>query len=548
MKNITSILISLTNFLPLSHITSNPTPFLFSSAFIFMSLLFLTFLKFLNLGDNKSTQLPLPPGPKPWPIVGCIPAMLKSKPAVFRWIHNLMKELNTEIICIRLGNVHTIAVTCPKLSCEFLKAQDSNFASRPISMASQITSNGYLTTVLVPYGEQWQKMKKIVVSQMLSQAKHKFFYAKRLEEANHLVRYVYNLCTKSGGGGLVNIRYVSQHYAGNLTRNIVLSKRSFGDGKNNVDDGGPSFEDEKHVGAIFTILANTYSFCVSDYFPCLVGFDFGNHDKLVKEANMIMNKYQDPIIEERFQKWSVGNGQEAEDVLDMFITLKDANGSPMLSKQEIQAQIIEIMVAIVDNPSNVVEWALAEMLNQPEIMAKAVEELDRVVGKERLVQESDFSQLNYIKACAREGFRIHPIVPFNLPHVSMADTTVGNYFIPKGSHILLSRVGLGRNPNVWDEPEKFKPERHLEECDHLTLTESNLRFISFSTGKRGCPGAVMGSSITLMLFARLLQGFTWNIPSDQTSIDLTESFESLALAKPLVVSGTPRLPAHLYLA
>ncbi|WCJ28257.1 cytochrome P450 family 79 subfamily B polypeptide 2 [Euphorbia peplus] len=546
MENITSLLISLPTFLPYSHVTLNPTPFLFSTSFaIFVSMLFLTFLKFLNLSDKKSTQLPLPPGPKPWPIVGCMPMMLKNKPTVFRWIHNVMKELNTDIACIRLGNVHTIAVTCPDLSCQFLKEQDSIFASRPISMSTRITSNGYLTTVLNPFGEQWKKMKRIVVSQMLSPAKHKFFYAKRVEEANHLVRYVYNLCTKPKNGGLVNIRYVAQHYAGNLTRNIVLSKRSFGEERK---DGAPSFDDEEHVGGIFTILANTYSFCVSDYFPCLAGFDFGNHDKLIKEANMIMNKYQDPIIEERFQKWSTGNDKEVEDLLDMFVTLKDANGNPLLSKQEIQAQIIEIMVAIVDNPSNVVEWAMAEMLNQPKIMAKAMEELDRVVGKERLVEESDFSQLNYVKACAREAFRLHPIVPFNLPHVSMADTTVGNYFIPKGSHVLLSRVGLGRNPKVWDEPEIFKPERHLNGCDQVTLTESNLRFISFSTGKRGCPGAAMGTSITLMLFARLLQGFSWNIPSDQTSIDLSESSDSLALAKPLAASAIPRLPTHLYFA
>ncbi|XP_065854723.1 phenylalanine N-monooxygenase CYP79D16-like [Euphorbia lathyris] len=518
---------------------SNPKPFLFF--ILFMSMLFLTFLKFLNL---SSTQLPLPPGPKPWPIIGCIPTMLKSKPAVFRWIHNLMKELNTEIVCIRLGDVHTIVVTCPNLSCEFLKAQDSVFASRPISMSTRITSNGYLTTVLVPFGEQWQKMKRIVVSQMLSPAKHKFFYAKRLEEANHLVRYVCNLCRKPENHGLVNIRYVSQHYAGNLTRNIVLSRRSFG---NNYEEG-PSFEDEEHVGAILSILANTYSFCVSDYFPCLVPFDFGNHDKLIKEANTIMNKYQDPIIQERFQNWSSsGNYKEVEDLLDMFITLKDANGNHLLSKQEIQAQIIEIMVAIVDNPSNVVEWAVAEMPNQPKIMEKAVEELDKVVGKERLVEESDLSELNYIKACAREAFCLHPIVPFNLPHVSMADTTVGNYFIPKGSHVLLSRVGLGRNLKVWDEPEMFKPERHLNGCDQVTLTRSNLRFISFSTGKRGCPGAAMGTSITLMLFARLLQGFSWKIPSNQQNIDLSESFHSLALAKPLVASAIPRLPHHLYL-
>lgn len=124
------------------------------------------------------------------------------------------------------------------------------------------------------------------------------------------------------------------------------------------------------------------------------------------------------------------------------------------------------------------------MLNQPKVLQKAVAEVDRVVGKERLIQESDFSELNYIKACAREAFRLHPIAPFNLPHVATADATVGGYFIPKGSHVLLSRTGLGRNPKVWDDPLRFNPDRHLKDTPtDVELTENDLRFISFSTGR-----------------------------------------------------------------
>ncbi|WCJ41731.1 cytochrome p450 79a2 [Euphorbia peplus] len=494
---------------------------------------------------RNSTQLPLPPGPKPWPVVGCLPTMLKNKPA-YRWILSLMKELDTEIACIRLGNVHVVPVTCPKLSCQFLKEQDSVFATRPLTMSTEIGSSGYLTTVLVPVGDQWHKMKRILVSEMLSPGKQKLFFGKRLEEANHLVRYVYNKCSHSGDGGLVNIQFVSRHYAASLIKNILFNKRSFREGKN----GEPSFQDEEHVNAIFTFLAHIYAFSVTDYLPCLKGLDLDSHGKIIKEANGILRKYQNPIIEERFQQWHSESNKQVEDLLDMFITLKDANGGhPSLSKEEIQAQITEIMIEVVDNPSNAVEWGLGEMINEPKILAKAVEELDRVVGKERLVEESDFSELNYIKACARESLRLHPMDPFNVPHVAMADTKVGGYFIPKGSHVLLSRLGLGRNPKVWDDPEKFKPERHLkkEGDSKVTLSEPDLRFISFTAGKRRCPGIEMGTSMTVMLFARLIQGFSWNPPSNQKSIDLTESINILGIANPVVASAIPRLPSHLYL-
>ena len=198
-----------------------------------------------------------------------------------------------------------------------------------------------------------------------------------------------------------------------------------------------------------------------------------------------------------------------------------------------------MVLAAVDNPSNAVEWALAEMINRPEIMQKATDELDAVVGKDRLVQESDIPRLNYLKSCIREAFRIHPYHALNLPHVAMVDTTIAGYTIPKDSHILLSRLGLGRNPKIWSEPLEFRPERHLNTVNVL-LTKPGLRFISFSSGRRGCPGISLGTSITMMLFARMLQAFTWTKPVGVKNISLQEGNASLALLEPLVLQAQPR--------
>lgn len=210
----------------------------------------------------------------------------------------------------------------------------------------------------------------------------------------------------------------------------------------------------------------------------------------------------------------------------------------------------DITFAAVDNPSNAVEWALAEMANAPEVMAKAVEEMDRVVGRDRLVQESDIPQLIYAKACVREAFRLHPVAPFNVPHVALSDTTVAGYRVPKGSHVILSRTGLGRNPAVWDEPLRFKPERHINMAagsdGGVALTENELRFISFSTGRRGCVAASLGTAMCMMLFGRLIQGFTWSKPTGVAAIDLSESKHDVFLAKSLVLHAELRLPANLY--
>ncbi|XP_058110632.1 phenylalanine N-monooxygenase-like [Magnolia sinica] len=500
--------------------------------------------------NKKQNVAPLPPGPLPWPIIGSLPDLTCNKPA-FRWILSLMKEMNTSIACIRLGNTHIIPVTCPEIGREFLKKQDAIFASRPLTMGTEYSSRRFLSVATAPSGDQWKKMRRVVASEILSPARLRWLLDKRTQEADNLLHYIYNQCKTNSTGAVVDVRDAVRQYSGNVIRKMMFNRRYFGVGR---EDGGPGIEEEEHVEALFTVLSLLYAFSVSDYMPKLRWLDLDGHEKIMKRAIKIVNKYHDPIIDGRIKKWRGGQGgvhekEEPEDLLDLLISVKDADGKPLLTPEEIKAQTADLIYASVDNPSNAVEWAMAEMINQPDVLKKAVEEVDKVVGKERLVQESDFTHLNYIKACAREAFRIHPIAPFNLPHVATADATVAGYFIPKGSHVLLSRIGLGRNPKVWDDPLKFKPERHLKDpTAEVELMETDLRFISFSTGRRGCMGAPLGSAMTVMLLARLLQGFTWSTPPGEPRADLAESANDLFLARTLRVRAEPRLPAHMYLA
>ncbi|XVF81968.1 hypothetical protein PTKIN_Ptkin16aG0005000 [Pterospermum kingtungense] len=496
---------------------------------------------------TRKENPPLPPGPTPWPLIGNLHLISKNKP-VFKWILGLMEKLDTGIACIRLGNIHVIPVTSSDIAREFLKKHDSVFASRQITMATEYATRGFLSTALVPLGDQWKKMRKVIASNILSPARLSWLLHKRTQEADNLVRFIYNHCinstdqTDNPNASVVNLRVAIRHYTGNVIRRMMFNRRYFGKGK---EDGGPGPEEEEHVETLFTVLLHLNAFILSDYVPWLRPFDLEGHEKVVSEAMRIINGYHDPLIDERVQEWREGKRKEPEDLLDAFILAKDSNGKPALSVEEIKAQCTEIMLATVDNPANAAEWAMAEMINKPEILQKACQEIDSVVGKDRLVRESDIPKLNYIKACARESFRLHPVAPFNVPHVSTADTIVAGYFIPKGSRVIIRRAGL--DPKDWDEPLEFKPERHLMSGDDkIDLTETQLRFISFSTGRRGCMGVALGSEMTIMLFARLIQGFTWRVPNNEEKIDLSEAEDDLFLAKPLHAFAEPRLPAAVY--
>ncbi|KAJ4842715.1 hypothetical protein Tsubulata_040361 [Turnera subulata] len=481
---------------------------------------------------------PLPPGPAAWPLLGNLPELLRYKPT-FRWVHGFMREMNTEIACFRVRNTHFIPVLSPEIAREIYKKQDAIFASRPLTLWTQESTGGYKTVVLTPHGDQWRKMKKMWISEVVSPARLKWLHDKRAEEGDNLVFYVQN---QYKANKIVDLRLVTRHYSTNVVRKMLFGRRYFGKG---MPDGGPGPEEEEHVESVFITMKYVYSFCISDYFPFLARLDLDGQQKLVKHVNNdLIGKYHNPIIDERIHQWRSGQREDMDDILDVFINLKDPSGQPFLTEDEIRYQLAEITFASVDNPSNAVEWAMAEMINQPELMKKAQQEIDRVVGKERLVQESDIPELNYVKACAREAYRLHPLSPFNVPHMSMQDTTVAGYHIPKGSHVLVSRYGLGRNPKVWVNPLSFDPERHMNDGD-VSLLENDLRFISFSTGRRGCIAGVLGTYMTIMLLARLVQCFDWTPPPQ--GIDLSEAAnELLTPAIPVSAFAKPRLPPHLY--
>lgn len=211
-----------------------------------------------------------------------------------------------------------------------------------------------------------------------------------------------------------------------------------------------------------------------------------------------------------------------------------------------------MIAAATDTSAVTNEWAMAEVIKNPRVLKKVQEELDSVVGTNRMVSESDLVHLSYLRCVVRETFRMHPAGPFLIPHESTQPTTINGYYIPEKTRVFINTHGLGRNPKVWnDNVEEFKPERHwTAEGRRVEISHgADFKILPFSAGKRKCPGAPLGVTLVLFALARLLHSFDWTPPNGlrHEDIDTSEVYGmTMPKSQPLIAIANPRLPPHLY--
>jgi cytochrome P450 len=170
------------------------------------------------------------------------------------------------------------------------------------------------------------------------------------------------------------------------------------------------------------------------------------------------------------------------------------------------------------------DWAMTELLMNPRVMEKAQKEVRNILRERRVVAESDLHQLQYMKAVIKEIFRLHPAVPVLVPRESMEDIILEGYKIPAKTRIFVNAWAIGRNPESWEDPTAFKPERFLE--SNIDYKGQDFELIPFGAGRRGCPAITFAIAVVELALGQLLYSFDWELPPCITAkdLDLTEVF------------------------
>ncbi|CDP16980.1 unnamed protein product [Coffea canephora] len=174
-----------------------------------------------------------------------------------------------------------------------------------------------------------------------------------------------------------------------------------------------------------------------------------------------------------------------------------------------------VLTARTDTSSMTIEWGLSLLLNYPEVLEKARTKLDAQVGIDRLVDEHDLSNLPYVHNISSETLRLYPAALMLVPHESSDDCKIGGYNIPRGTILLVNAWAVHKDPNIWDDPTSFKPERF----EGFWLQPSKL--IPFVMGRRSYPGSGLAQRVVGLALGSLIQSFDWKRIGEE-KIDLAE--------------------------
>ncbi|KAK6151229.1 hypothetical protein DH2020_016161 [Rehmannia glutinosa] len=263
-----------------------------------------------------------------------------------------------------------------------------------------------------------------------------------------------------------------------------------------------------------------------DFLPFLRWIDYRGLKKNMAALGKKLDDFYQGLLEEHRR-------EKRNTIIGHLLSLQESDPE-FYTDQTIKGFMANMIFAGTETSTLTIEWAMSVLLNHPDVIQKAKRELDSQVGHQRLLEEQDLSNLHYLRNIISETFRMFPPGPLVVPRQSSIDCKVGGYDIPRGTMLLVNAWAIHRDPEVWVEPMRFKPER-FEGREVETH-----KLMPFGIGRRICPGAGMGQRMVGLALGSLFQCFDWERVNTE-EVDLTEGVGiSMPKLKPLEAMCKPR--------
>ncbi|XP_072040944.1 cytochrome P450 2J4-like [Amphiura filiformis] len=442
----------------------------------------------------------LPPGPWTWPILGSLPNLGISLYRSGLQPHQFMAKLTKhygKVYSLYLGNQLLVILNSAESVREAF--QNQYLVHRPtIKMPEKLVAvKG--EGVLMSSGAHWREQRRFTLSTFRS-----FGVGKRSFQDQISVE-VKALCEEfsSFKGESFDPRKLLSNAVSNIICAVVFGKRfEYSDSKfhellhlldKQIEDAGAG------VAAIFIPIVRYLNIRST---PANVRYERGQ--RLKNFFSTLVDDHR-----EHFDR------ADLKDYIDVYLEeIKQVEGSERafnINDHNMIATVSQLFIAGSETTVTTLRWALLYMMAYPEIQDKVQQEIDNVVGRNRLPNISDKEQMPYTEATLMEIQRIASIVPLGVPHYASEETTLFGYTIPQNTIIMSNIWAIHHDPATWKDSEIFRPERFL---NGDKLAKQPEEYLPFSAGRRVCLGENLAKMELFLFFSQLLHRFTFKKPKD----------------------------------
>uniref|UniRef100_N1QQ45 Cytochrome P450 76C4 n=1 Tax=Aegilops tauschii TaxID=37682 RepID=N1QQ45_AEGTA len=473
----------------------------------------------------------LPPGPTPLPVIGNLLDVVGKLP------HRSLAQLAERygpLMTLRLGTVVVIVASSAATAREVLQTHNNG---RNPPDAWNGMGHAANSVFVLPPRRRWRALRRIGAEHLLSPRRLDGDALRPLLR-DAVLGMLGRVSELAASGAPVEVGHAAFASMMDLQWRAMFSA-----GLDEATSG------ELH-GFAREAVAHSLRPNVSDFFPALAAADLQRVRRGF--ATHVARVYQliDQQIEKRRNARQVGDGDaRTDDLLDVMLDMSEEQGGKdvddgLVNQDFMRAFFTDIFLAANDTVSGTIEWAMAELLQDPQSMTKLQQELKSVVGSKTHVEYSDIDQLPYLQAVVKETLRLHAVVPL-VPNKAEATVKIQGHTVPKGSTVLVNVWAVHHDAEAWPEPNKFIPERFLQHEQEVSFQgAADFRFVPFSAGRRTCLGLPMATRMIHAMLGSLLHCFEWTLPREveESGVDMSERVGiTMAMATPLQAIACRRI-------
>ncbi|KAF8883978.1 cytochrome P450 [Infundibulicybe gibba] len=448
--------------------------------------------------NRNPKRLPLPPGPKGLPIIGNLLDMPAHKPWV---IYNEWSKTYGDIMHLNILGQSIIILCSTRRTTDLLEKRSSISSDRPrMPMLLEVMRCDCFFSLL-PYGRRWRRQRQLFHGRF-----HMNTVSKYLPVQSCGTRRLLLALLESPNEFRDHIRQAFASTIMDVTYGIKVKEEN--DPYIKVVEASLDGINEAGVPGVFLVDFIPMLKYVPEWMP---GAGFKKKAARWKDANYRMTE----------MPWKFAKSQHSQGIAPDSMAAACLDNLPPIGDEQREEEetyarnaAAQTFIAGADTTLSSLQAFFMAMALYPDAQRKAQAELDSVVGKTSLPDFTDRDSLPYVNAVAKEVLRWHNVLPLALPHMTMRDDEYDGYFIPKGSTIIGNAWSILHDPETYDQPLEFRPERFLKD-GKIDPSVQGAEAAAFGFGRRICPGRHFANNSLFSFVSSVLFAFTISHAKDE---------------------------------